>query len=189
MFVENTCTQKTVAAQTLSNTSPETATVDFAADGTCGDYHVGFDRGGHAGHGWALVDDAQLAIADTVIDDPDSGFSYLGDWSTVGLAGPIGDGYHWGLAAGAAAEISFTGRRAFLLGLGHWNNGEADVYVDGELERRVDTYNIALVDHRVLFDTGELPPGPHTLRVVATGTKNPDSSGVRIQLDALVVQP
>jgi hypothetical protein len=188
MFVENACTGKTVAEQTLSNRSPDIAALDFAADGTCGNYHVGFARGGHAGHGWALVDDAQLAIADTVVDDPDTAFAYSGDWATRALAGPIGDGYHWGLSPGAAAEISFSGRRAFLLGLGHWNNGEADVYLDGDFKRRVDSYNIALVDHQVLFDTGLLPAGTHTLRVVATGTRNPASVGVRIQLDALVVQ-
>lgn len=63
------------------------------------------------------------------------------------------------------------------------------MYVDGAPKGSIDTYNIALVDHRVLYDTGPLAPGTHTLKVVSTGTKNLDSSGVHIQLDALIVRP
>jgi hypothetical protein len=189
MFVQNTCTGQTVAQQTLTNTSFETAHLNFTAAGTCGDYHIGFETASHSADTWALVDDADLTIRDTVLDDSDPAFAYSGSWSTVNRPGPIDDTYHWGLAQGSTATISFTGERAILLGLRHWNNGKADVYLDGVLKGRVDTYNVALVDHQVLFDTGPVADGPHSLTVLATGTQNAASKGLRIQLDALIVHP
>jgi hypothetical protein len=192
MFVQNTCTGQTIAQQTLTNTSSDTATLNFTAAGTCGDYHLGFDRASQPGQiaaGWALVDDANLTIADTVIDDTNGAFAYTGSWSKVSLPNAINDTYHWGLSQGSTATIAFTGSRASLLGLLRWEDGQADVYLDGAYRGRIDTYNVAFVDHAVLFDTGVLPYGPHSLKIVATGTANPDSTGNRIQLDALIVHP
>lgn len=189
MFVLNTCTGQTVAQRTVSSGSPQTTTLDFTAQGTCGDYHVGFTLAGQGGDGWALVDDADLAIADSVIDDTQPAFTYSSGWSTVGLPNTIEDRYHLATAAGATATISFTGSRAFLYGLRRWNDGQADVYIDGNYQGRIDTYNLAFVDHQVLFDTGSIAEGPHTLQIVATGTHNSDSTGNQIQLDALVVKP
>jgi len=191
MFVQNTCTGRIVAQQSLTNTAAQTATLDFTADATCGNYHVGFDRAGQTGHveyGWALVDDANLTIRDTVIDDTEPAFTYTGPWSKVSLPNAVDNTYHLATATGSTATVSFTGSRAFLFGLLRWKGGQADVYLDGTYQGRVDTYNLAFVDHHTLFDTGPLPDGPHTLQLVATGTHNPDSTGNEIQLDALIVQ-
>ncbi len=188
MFVENTCTGAVVAKRVVTNTTPEDTTLDFTAHGTCGTYHVGLDRG-QATQGWALADDFSLTTLDTVIDDTDPAFSYSGSWSTMRIPGPIDGTYHLGAATGSTATMSFTGGRAFLFGLLRWENGQADIYLDGAYKGRIDTYNIAFVDHRVLFDTGLLADGPHTLQVVATGSHRPESTGSQIQLDALVVQP
>ncbi len=194
LFVQNACTGRTVAQQTVSNTSPTTATLDFAAQGTCGDYHVGFTLAGSSGDGWALIDDVNLAITDTVIDDTDVAFSYSGDWKAASMANPINNTYHQGLTQGATATVWFTGGRAFLFGLLRSDEGQADIYLDDVYQRRVDFYNPAWVDHQVLFDTGEIADGAHTLEIITTGTHSPNSHNPRnaagvIQLDALVVQP
>lgn len=192
MFAENRCTGRTVASRTVTSGTPATAILDFTADGTCGDYRIGFDRGGtpgHLAHGWALIDDADLSVRDTVLDDRDPAFSYTGAWTGMNLRNPFGDGYHQALEPGATATIAFTGSRGLLFGLRRSEQGEADVYLDGVLQRRVDFYNRAFVDHQEVFDTGPIATGPHTLRVVATGTHHPASRGAGIQLDALLVRP
>ena len=192
MFVLNTCTGRTIASRTAASTTPETVALDFTAEGTCGNYHVGFDRDGARGqdaHGWALVDDADLTVRDTVIDDRDPAFTYSGSWSAMTLRNPFADDYHQALAPAATATVAFTGSRGLLFGLRRSEQGEGDVYLDGVYERRVDFYNRAFVDHQEVFDTGPIADGPHTLTVVETGTHNPASRGDGIQLDALLVQP
>jgi hypothetical protein len=197
MYVQNTCTGETVAQQTTSNESAQVVTLDFTAVGTCGDYRMGVDRVGapdQMAQGWVLIDDAGLTMRDTVIDDAGSAFSYSGPWKAAGMSNPIDNTYHQGLAQGATASVSFTGSRAFLFGLLRSDEGQADVYLDGAYRGRVDFYNPAWVDHRVVFDSGPIADGPHTLEIVATGTHNPDSHSPRnaagvIQLDALVAQP
>jgi hypothetical protein len=193
LFVQNTCTGQTIAQQTLSTTSPQTVTLDFTAQGTCGNYHVGVTLAGHGGDGWALIDDTTLTITDTVLDDTDPAFTYGGAWKAASMSNPIANTYHQGLAQGATASVSFTGTRAFLFGLLRSDEGQADIYLDGVYRLRADFYNAAWIDHNVLFDTGALADGPHTLQVVTTGTHNPNSYNPRnsagvIQLDALVVR-
>lgn len=194
MYVQNTCTGQTVAQQTTSNTSTQLIAIDFQAHGTCGDYHVGVALADQDGDGWTLVDDAGVAIRDTVIDDSDPAFTYGGDWKMASMINAIDNTYHQGLAQGATASVSFTGSRALLFGLSRSDEGQADIYLDGEYRGRVDFYNPAWVDHQVVFDTGAIVGGAHTLEIVTTGTHNPDSHNPRnsagvIQLDALVAQP
>ncbi|WP_308010696.1 RICIN domain-containing protein [Streptomyces sp. AC495_CC817] len=63
--------------------------------------------------------------------------------------------------------------------------GKVDVYVDGALAQAgIDAYASTVTKQVPLFEKTDLASGPHTIKVVCTGTKNTASSGTVCALDA-----
>ena len=88
----------------------------------------------------------------------------------------------------AHVEFSFTGTNAVLYGLkGPWC-GKADITVDGARAATVDAYAPEMQLGQVLYDTGALEPGAHTVRLTVTASKSAQSSGKWIELDRVVWQ-
>lgn len=69
--------------------------------------------------------------------------------------------------------------------------GEADVYLDGAFVTRVDAYGYRgpTVEQAPLFEHSWDKPGPHTIKIVATGTRNYESTGTEVALDSFQVRP
>jgi hypothetical protein len=89
---------------------------------------------------------------------------------------------------GARAEVRFRGTGAVWTTVTGPNHGLAAVWIDGKLERVVDTYSPRRVDgvrHRV---TG-LSPGLHTIRIEVLGRSDPRATGGIVSVDALSVVP
>lgn len=85
--------------------------------------------------------------------------------------------------AGAYAEFTFTGTQAKLYGItGNWC-GLAQVQVDQSAPVQIDTYSAQPQDQALLYDTGELPYGQHTVLLRVLGSKNEASSGCWIEFD------
>lgn len=86
-------------------------------------------------------------------------------------------------------EFSFTGTGVSLEGNWYKNGGKADVYVDGQLHRSIDTYyNFANQEHTVsVWHAINLRPGDHTVRLVVKGEKRPESSGTRVYITSATV--
>jgi hypothetical protein len=61
------------------------------------------------------------------------------------------------------------------------------VYVNGVLADSISLYAKAKRTKQLVYATDVLPPGTYTIEVRVTGTKNDASSGVRIDMDALVI--
>jgi hypothetical protein len=90
--------------------------------------------------------------------------------------------------AGAAAEFTFTGTSVSWIGFRAPRAGLADVSVDGAFITRVDLYS-PTEQLRVPVFTMDLPaPGPHTLRIVVTGERNPASEQAVVTVDAFDVR-
>jgi len=62
--------------------------------------------------------------------------------------------------------------------------GDIQIVVDGVSRGTVSCYAAGYAHHVPLFSEGGLEPGPHTIRLVVSGTKNASSSGTVIILDA-----
>ncbi|TWD84693.1 carbohydrate binding protein with CBMX2 domain [Kribbella amoyensis] len=76
------------------------------------------------------------------------------------------DDVHSATANGAAIDFAFQGTGVqWITALGP-DQGEADVYVDGKLVRRVNLANDVRVTGREVFSSTGLRNGPHTLRIV-----------------------
>jgi hypothetical protein len=81
-------------------------------------------------------------------------------------------------ASGAAVTACFEGNQVRLVGAVDPAGGLADVYLDGEKQLvPIDCWNPAPRSRQVLFYRNGLNQGPHTLRVIARGARNPYSAG------------
>ena len=91
--------------------------------------------------------------------------------------------------AGDELEIGFSGTGISIDGNWYKDGGLADVYVDGNLHRTVDTYyDFANQQHtESIWHVLNLQGGEHKIRVVVKGTKRPVSAGTRIYITAVTV--
>lgn len=80
--------------------------------------------------------------------------------------GDYRDDVHSATADGAAVEFTFRGTGVdWVTALGP-DQGEADIYIDSKLVRRVNLHNDARVTTRQVFNHPGLKDGQHTLRIV-----------------------
>jgi hypothetical protein len=92
-------------------------------------------------------------------------------------------------AAGSRATFTFTGTNARWIGFKDSYAGIVNVYLDGILQTQIDTYSFASQPNVVFYTTPTLVPGPHTLTIQATGTRNASSGGNWIWVDAFEFVP
>ena len=90
------------------------------------------------------------------------------------------------------AEASFKFKGSGILLIGSWDRdgGKADIYIDGQLMRTIDTYYwVANSGYpgAYLYHILNLPDTNHTIRIVLNGRKNPKATGTNITLGGAVV--
>src|SRR5271166_4879139 len=126
-------------------------------------------------------------------DDTASALLYVGNWSHVANQSYTGGDYDntesFSDTAGDSVSISFTGTAIRWIGSTTSNHGIATVYLDGNLVATVDTYSASEIFQVVLYKVTDLTNGPHTLKIVVTGTQNPASQGAFVSIDAIDLSP
>ncbi len=140
------------------------------------------------------LDDVNLdEAAGYTYDDTDTALQYSGTWTHAGVSSGYTSGDYdqtesWSQQAGASMSVTFTGTAVQWIGPKNTNGGIADVYLDGTQVATVDTYSPAgKLYQQVLFSTGGLAAGSHTLKIVASGTQNPAASADTVVVDAINV--
>ena len=133
--------------------------------------------------GWKRVviegDDPQ-SVAD------DSAFKVTGAWRTVADAAAYGGSFQTADAPGAALAFNFTGNQVRLLGIVGPDGGWADAFIDGTREPTlVECWNPSVRHRQPIFMKKGLAQGPHELKVVVRGEKNPLARGAQIKVDAV----
>jgi hypothetical protein len=85
--------------------------------------------------------------------------------------------------------VNFSGTGISITGNWFKDGGKADVYVDGNLHRTIDTYyNFANQQHvESIWHILNLTPGDHTVKVVVKGEKRPESSGTRVYISSATI--
>jgi hypothetical protein len=89
--------------------------------------------------------------------------------------------------AGSYAQVRFVGEQVVLYGKIQQGGGIAAISIDGGPETLVDCYYPQLPHHATsqpivpIYLSPILAPGPHTLKVRVTGTKNPSSGGYDVR--------
>ena len=85
--------------------------------------------------------------------------------------------------------VNFSGTGISITGNWFKDGGKADVFVDGNLHRTIDTYyNFANQQHvESIWHILNLTPGDHTVKVVVKGEKRPESSGTRVYISSATI--
>ncbi|HOB84539.1 MAG TPA: ADP-ribosylglycohydrolase family protein [Bacteroidales bacterium] len=85
---------------------------------------------------------------------------------------------------GDELELKFTGTGIALYGNWFKDGGKADVFIDENLHRTIDTYYFfANQQHtECIWHVLNLKPGEHTMKLVVKGEKRPESEGVRVYI-------
>jgi hypothetical protein len=117
------------------------------------------------------------------LDNDDPAIAYKGAWSTASHAGYVGGSVAWSTSRGASASVTFTGRSISWTGPAGPTRGAVQVYIDGVLVANVNQFASGFTAQRTLYTRDFGTSGPHTLRIVVTGT----SGHPMVAFDQLVV--
>ena len=108
-----------------------------------------------------------------VLNDDNPAIRYRGTWQhSVGRRyGDIGGDVHATEAAGASAELAFTGTGIELISEKNADHGAMEVYVDGKLRHTADLSlrNFPRLSQVVVYRSYGLALGRHTIKVVNKG--------------------
>jgi hypothetical protein len=86
----------------------------------------------------------------------------------------------------AEATFTFTGTRVRYYGFTRYDLGIVDVYLDNIKVATIDLFgqNGETVLDKLLYESGQLALGAHTLKIKGTNSKNPRSAGTGQIIDA-----
>ena len=120
------------------------------------------------------------------ITDDDS-LTFKGRWQVEADAADLGGRCHVTDSADAEVVHQFEGNQVRVIGRSGPADGLAEVVLDGVKQRvGIDCWTPGRSRHQqILYYRNGLKNGPHELKVVVKGEKNPYSSGTRISLDAI----
>jgi hypothetical protein len=131
------------------------------------------------------------------LSDDNSGTpKFSGSWSTqkgnAVSAGAYGNTVHEATAPGAGktntVTFAFTGTEVALLAAVGPDRGQVTMSVDGGAPRTIDLFAAAQQQADVVGTVSGLPLGTHTVTVSVLTTKNPSSTGTRVDVDAFAVK-
>jgi photosystem II stability/assembly factor-like uncharacterized protein len=89
----------------------------------------------------------------------------------------------------AQAILPFVGSGVTWIGSKADNLGIANVYIDGKFVVQVDQFGRHAIVAKQVYSYSGLSAGPHVITIEVSGVKNPESSGHRIEIDALDILP
>ncbi|WP_405799531.1 hypothetical protein [Streptomyces sp. NBC_01506] len=130
-----------------------------------------------------------------LVDDASPGIVYTGAWTHADISAGYTVGDLFGTesftdAAGATAELMFTGTGVGFYSALAENLGIMKVYVDGTLAGSVDLYGPGKSPGQLVFRSAPLPYGVHTIKIECTGEKNNWAKAAYVLVDAFrVVDP
>ncbi|MCI8360045.1 MAG: hypothetical protein HFE86_01745 [Clostridiales bacterium] len=121
-------------------------------------------------------------------DDQNPAVKYTGDgWKFGTLEGTFAGTFSYNDTVGDAAEFTFTGKSVSYIASKEFNRGIVEVFLDGESMGKFDLYIPGARRQQMIFSSGELPYGEHTIKAVVTGEKNELSAGSYIDIDVFEV--
>jgi hypothetical protein len=174
----------------------------FSAQGlTPGDHTLSIQvlhqRDGNTQGSWIWIDAFDIyngsgvpggAVATAgLIPHDDPSLTYTGNWylntNSIDLSGSA----VLAMDASSSATIKFNGTGIKWIGYRDAWSGIANVYLDGVLQSAVDTYAVIEQPQAAGFDITGLASGIHTLTIAVTGTRDPQSGGAWVWIDAFQV--
>jgi hypothetical protein len=134
-----------------------------------------------------IVFDKKLSVFDN------NGWLFKGSWKTFEVASgrdrKLSKQSMYSEKAGDELIIKFSGTGISLVGNWYRDGGKADIYVDGSLNRTIDTYyDFAGQQHtESIWHVLNLKPGDHEVKIIVKGEKRPESAGTRVYLTSATI--
>ncbi|GAB4579289.1 MAG: hypothetical protein Fur0022_20270 [Anaerolineales bacterium] len=128
-------------------------------------------------------------VASGSYDDPEASYTYIGSWTHHCCTG---NSYNltrsWSKNTGDAVTFTFYGNSITYVYTKAYNRGIATVTIDGNIQpQNLDLYSSTIQWQQE--KTYNLAMGFHTIHIMVTGTKNPNSSDYFIDVDRFIVGP
>ena len=128
-------------------------------------------------------------IDDSILGGGTNQFNYSGAWTHGTNAS---DAYlmatcSYSNVSSNSVTLNFTGNKVELYTSLASSHGIAAVSIDNGPEKNVDLYAATRQNYSMVFSSGALAQGNHTIKIRVTGTKNAASTGTYIVLDYLKV--
>jgi len=120
-----------------------------------------------------------------------NGWSFKGEWKPFEI--PSGNKLTkqsmYAEKKGNEIVYDFNGTGISLEGNWYKDGGKADIYVDGNLHRTIDTYyNFANQQHTAsIWHVLNLKPGDHKVRLVVKGEKRTESLGTKVYISSATI--
>ncbi|MDP9352063.1 MAG: D-alanyl-D-alanine carboxypeptidase [Chloroflexota bacterium] len=138
---------------------------------------------------WGYAQRGETSPARATCQESAHSTVYTGTWNMRYDSSYSGGFVRHASAAGVKAAFSFTNSSVSWVAPKGPSRGKARVYLDGVYAATVDLYASTYQAQQVIFTrTGLEASKRHTLEIRVLGTRNPNSSGTRIDVDAFVVQ-
>lgn len=158
-------------------------TIKIAATGTknasASGYNVHLDK--------IVVSNPEPAPTPTVVDDTDSELVYSSNWNHISRAESYDGTLSYSTTTNASVAYTFDGTGVKLYTQTGPGGGKMAIYVDDVLQTTFDSYASPAHHQALAFDIQNLPQGTHTIKMVVTGTKNPNATNVVCHLDYLEI--
>ncbi|MHB8482142.1 MAG: fibronectin type III domain-containing protein [Nitrospiria bacterium] len=105
---------------------------------------------------------------------PGPSFTLTGEWSSTAVISPPASpgSEQFSHLAADSAEFTFSGTEIDLIGQKRPDLGIATLYLDGEIEDRIDYYYPSPTEKMVLYSLTHISTGTHTLRIEPSGLRN-----------------
>ncbi len=123
-------------------------------------------------------------VTPTRYEQTDRHIFKTGSWSDFAKPLASGGSYGRSLTTGASVTIYFHGTQLDWIGMEGTTTGEADVYLNGDLQETVDLSAPSARYNALVWSTGTLPEGDYKVEIVRSST-NPSTK--YITLDAVDV--
>jgi len=144
-----------------------------------------------------VAPEIEVSFPNVVFDErvsvfEDNGWSFKGNWKPYEITGRDRQVIKQSMyteKSGDELLFEFSGTGVSLEGNWYKDGGKADIYVDGNLHRTIDTYyDFARQQHTVsIWHVLNLQPGDHKVRVVVKGEKRAESAGTRVYITNAVI--
>lgn len=123
-----------------------------------------------------------------LVDDTDTRITWIGnDWTTHVSTDYINGTIHTGVQAGASFTYRFKGSGLEWYGCTSPYHGKAAVWIDGKWQERLNLYSDETYCQQIIWRHADLAYGYHSIKVTVLGTQDKRANGMRIDIDALVI--
>lgn len=157
---------------------------DGSSDGGGSD-DGGSDDGSSDGGGGTTGGGPTSGVAKLQESDP--AVIQTGNWFSNAMAGHSGGSAILAMDQGVKVRLPFSGTGVRWIGYRDEWSGIAQVFVDGDFVRQVDTYASPAQAQATLFSVDGLAPGDHVLEIRVTGNQSSASSGAWVWVDAFEI--